>query len=89
VYRFTRCEQSRAESLGCCAARYQGNVSAALVLGGVDLRGPHLFTARLALPGPLAAVWQSLSRKYPPWRMPGSSQVPGGPLHSLQRSAWR
>ena len=24
--------------------RYQGNVSAALVLGGVDFRGPHLFT---------------------------------------------
>ncbi|KAK9836089.1 hypothetical protein WJX81_000537 [Elliptochloris bilobata] len=24
--------------------RYQGHVSAALVLGGVDLRGPHLFT---------------------------------------------
>ena len=27
---------------GTC--RYQGNVSAALVLGGVDFRGPHLFT---------------------------------------------
>jgi 20S proteasome subunit beta 2 len=27
-----------------CAARYQGHVSAALVLGGVDVRGPHLFT---------------------------------------------
>ena len=26
---------------GC---RYQGHVSAALVLGGVDFRGPHLFT---------------------------------------------
>lgn len=26
----------------CC--RYQGHVSAALVLGGVDFRGPHLFT---------------------------------------------
>jgi 20S proteasome subunit beta 2 len=25
-------------------ARYQGHVSAALVLGGVDVRGPHLFT---------------------------------------------
>jgi hypothetical protein len=24
--------------------RYQGHVSAALVLGGVDFRGPHLFT---------------------------------------------
>ena len=27
-----------------CARRYQGHVSAALVLGGVDFRGPHLFT---------------------------------------------
>lgn len=26
------------------ARRYQGHVSAALVLGGVDFRGPHLFT---------------------------------------------
>ena len=26
---------------GC---RYQGHVSAALVLGGVDFKGPHLFT---------------------------------------------
>lgn len=26
--------------------RYQGHVSAALVLGGVDLHGPHLFTVR-------------------------------------------
>ena len=25
-------------------SRYQGHVSAALVLGGVDFRGPHLFT---------------------------------------------
>lgn len=24
--------------------RYQGHVSAALVLGGVDFKGPHLFT---------------------------------------------
>lgn len=24
--------------------KYQGHVSAALVLGGVDLKGPHLFT---------------------------------------------
>lgn len=24
--------------------KYQGHVSAALVLGGVDLNGPHLFT---------------------------------------------
>lgn len=24
--------------------RYQGQVSAALVLGGVDVKGPHLFT---------------------------------------------
>jgi hypothetical protein len=29
-----------------CARRYQGHVSAALVLGGVDLNGPHLFTVR-------------------------------------------
>lgn len=28
----------------CCWLRYQGHVSAALVLGGVDLHGPHLFT---------------------------------------------
>ena len=27
-----------------CCRRYQGHVSAALVLGGVDFRGPHLFT---------------------------------------------
>lgn len=27
--------------------RYQGHVSAALVLGGVDFKGPHLFTASL------------------------------------------
>ena len=26
------------------ACRYQGHVSAALVLGGVDFKGPHLFT---------------------------------------------
>ena len=26
--------------------RYQGHVSAALVLGGVDFKGPHLFTVR-------------------------------------------
>jgi hypothetical protein len=26
--------------------RYQGHVSAALILGGVDLHGPHLFTVR-------------------------------------------
>lgn len=26
--------------------RYQGYVSAALVLGGVDVTGPHLFTVR-------------------------------------------
>ena len=26
------------------SCRYQGHVSAALVLGGVDFRGPHLFT---------------------------------------------
>ena len=41
--------QSGAGCLGCLMtvafyARYQGNVSAALVLGGVDFRGPHLFT---------------------------------------------
>src|SRR5690242_10056926 len=30
-------------SVTCCS-RYQGHVSAALVLGGVDVRGPHLFT---------------------------------------------
>ena len=29
--------------------RYQGHVSAALVLGGVDLNGPHLFTVRVCL----------------------------------------
>ena len=29
---------------GAPACRYQGHVSAALVLGGVDFRGPHLFT---------------------------------------------
>lgn len=27
--------------------KYQGHVSAALVLGGVDLNGPHLFTVSL------------------------------------------
>jgi 20S proteasome subunit beta 2 len=26
---------------------YQGHISAALVLGGVDLNGPHIFTVRL------------------------------------------
>ena len=31
-----------AQHLSC--GRYQGHVSAALVLGGVDFRGPHLFT---------------------------------------------
>ena len=30
------------------AIRYQGFVSAALVLGGVDIHGPHLFTVRTA-----------------------------------------
>ena len=30
------------------ACRYQGHVSAALVLGGVDVHGPHLFTVRPA-----------------------------------------
>ena len=30
--------------------RYQGHVSAALVLGGVDVTGPHLFTVRCAQP---------------------------------------
>lgn len=29
-----------------CSRRYQGHVSAALVLGGVDLHGPHLLTVR-------------------------------------------
>ena len=29
------------------ACRYQGHISAALVLGGVDLNGPHLFTVRV------------------------------------------
>ena len=33
----------------CCCARYQGHVSAALILGGVDLNGPHLFTVRTLL----------------------------------------
>ena len=28
--------------------KYQGHVSAALVLGGVDLNGPHLYTVLLA-----------------------------------------
>ena len=32
------------KALGLCDCRYQGHVSAALVLGGVDLKGPHLFT---------------------------------------------
>ncbi len=45
-------------------------MSAALVLGGVDLRGPHLFTARLALSGPLVAVWQSLFLGCPPCHVP-------------------
>lgn len=49
-----RWEQQHASSTGHSAAppspihphprRYQGHVSAALVLGGVDFRGPHLFT---------------------------------------------
>jgi hypothetical protein len=29
--------------------KYQGYISAALVLGGVDHNGPHLFTVRLEL----------------------------------------
>ena len=33
----------RADKL-CVKCRYQGHVSAALVLGGVDFKGPHLFT---------------------------------------------
>lgn len=35
----------------CLLCRYQGHVSAALVLGGVDFKGPHLFTVRLKLGG--------------------------------------
>ena len=46
-------------------------MSAALVLGGVDLRGPHLFTARLALPGRLITVWQPQSHGCPPCRVLG------------------
>jgi len=39
--------------------RYQGNISAALVLGGVDINGPHLFTVLcLALDiVPLDVAW--------------------------------
>ena len=32
--------------------KYQGHVSAALVLGGVDLNGPHLFTVSIPSPYP-------------------------------------
>lgn len=35
--------------------RYQGHVSAALVLGGVDINGPHLFTVSGA-----ACIWHSV-----------------------------
>ena len=39
-----------ATDAGACARRYQGHVSAALVLGGVDFSGPHLFTVQLLSP---------------------------------------
>ena len=44
--------------------RYQGHVSAALVLGGVDFNGPHLFTVSIQHRGLLlssAACWKQYS----------------------------
>ena len=38
-----------------CMHRYQGHVSAALVLGGVDFSGPHLFTV---CPTMQLVLWQ-------------------------------
>jgi Proteasome subunit len=38
---------------------YQGHVSAALVLGGVDLNGPHIFTVCASLGMPKPAVAES------------------------------
>jgi 20S proteasome alpha/beta subunit len=32
------------EHLPLCSCRYQGHISAALVLGGVDPTGPHLYS---------------------------------------------
>ena len=40
----TKCLNNMASLCQLLPARYQGHVSAALVLGGVDVRGPHLFT---------------------------------------------
>lgn len=45
----------RADEL-CVKCRYQGHVSAALVLGGVDFKGPHLFTVSCRAVLPLTSV---------------------------------
>ena len=40
------CLSHRSLAAAVATTRYQGHVSAALVLGGVDFKGPHLFTVR-------------------------------------------
>ena len=41
--------------------KYQGHVSAALVLGGVDLKGPHLFTVSQLLAKSLLKRFMALT----------------------------
>ena len=43
---FLPCQDAKLPSGDFGVHRYQGHVSAALVLGGVDFNGPHLFTVR-------------------------------------------
>ncbi len=43
---FLPCQDPNLPSGDFGVHRYQGHVSAALVLGGVDFNGPHLFTVR-------------------------------------------
>jgi len=62
--------------------KYQGNVSAALVLGGYDCTGPHLFTVRHRPP---------LSRLFAPRRRRSRSPPHNSPLTQRKppaRSLW-